>query len=1085
MRTPADQGHREIIRTQFGETLFVEAGAGTGKTTELVARVVHMVATGHLTRMSDLAAITFTENAAAELRNRIRESLQAAANGDVAGAEYDPCERQRLACGLANLDDAVLTTLHGFASRILSEAPLEAALPPGFSIATASGGGEDAERSWDDFVDGLLDNRAVREQLLCGLTLGLKLSQLRTVATALGSSWDRLRSRPLTPIPVPAISAIEVLRHLAVALADDGRWPEGDALTNHLDGAVRSLVVELAALDDPLDILEALERAEIPCSNGRKPAWTAKGLDKGDVADALKAADQARKTVIQGVGSAVTATLAAQVQDWLLGESVRRRKAGMLDYHDLLVLARDVLRAEPDVRRRLHEQWPTLLIDEFQDTDPLQAEIAYLLGGSPSDDGPGAWDEIAVEGGRLFFVGDAKQSIYRFRRADIDIFNAVGKQHVPARLTVNFRSVPGILDAVNAAFGELIGHDTPAGIPYTDLEPFREAPDASSPVLLLGGPHPGLPASELRELESTHVADVAVRVKREGWRIRSGTASYQDMAILLPTRTSLPALEQALQDRGVPYRVESRSLVWSTDAVRGLVAVLQAIDRPADEVALLAALRHPGLACSDVDLLTWRAAGGRWSIFAETPADLTAEHPVAAALGTLRSWHDERWWLPVNQLVERVVADLRLVELTASQRRPRDHWRRLRFLVDQARAWCDSGGSGLGSFVTWAVRQMDDDVDVLETVVPEPDDDAVRILTVHGAKGLEFPIALLAGLAVIQSRYPHVLWTDTGPDVRLLAGKLETGGFAAAAGVETEQARREANRLLYVAATRAMDHLVIGCYHSPPGPTAQQSGAQRLWHLLSGNGLVATELALPEPGAPLNPPVPLPAPTLPDRGAFAVDRLALLAAVRRRVATSPTALTADATASMEDETAVEPDRATGSIEPTDAGSQPRKVWRSSSRGTAIGTATHRVLELVDLKNPDRQHVRALTRLACAEQQIPELQANIEGRVWSALGSDVLAAALTRAAGALPEVYLVVHDGDRFLEGYLDLLIDEPGGLSILDYKTDRATTEAEIAAKRQHYAPQLAAYARAVEQITGRAPRTTDLIFAKPGGHPL
>ena len=1096
MTTPQDHGARHTIRTRFDQTLFVEAGAGTGKTTALVARVVHLVATGHLTSMSQLAAITFTENAAAELRNRIRQGLQPDEHGRYAGFEYDADAQARLREGFATLDDAVLTTLHGFASRILSESSLEAGLPPGFSVADARGGGEDSERSWTDFVDGLLDDQGIREHLLCGLTLGLKLGDLRAVATALANSWDRLRPHPLTIRPVPAISATEVLVHLREALAGDGRWPDDD-LARHLDGPIRSLVVELTALDHPLDLLEALDRADITCAAGRAPAFTAAGLDKPTIVQALRDADQARRQVVQSVGAAVTESLAALVQDWLLAESVRRRDAGALEYHDLLVLARDVLQADSDVRRRLHEQWPTLLIDEFQDTDPLQVEIACLLAGT-CDTPPGSWEQINVEAGRLFFVGDAKQSIYRFRRADIEIFQAVGAKHVAAVLQVNFRSVPGVLRAANAAFGALIGADPLAGIPYADLVPSREDADLVPPVLLLGGPQPGASAADLRQQESAHLAAVAVRAKRD-WTIAGGAkATFKDMAILLPTRTSLPALERALQARGVPYRIESRSLVWSTDAVRGLVAILQAVDSPADEVALLAALRNPGLACSDVDLLTWRAAGGRWSLFAKTPADLSDTHPVATAFKTLLGWHDQRWWLPVNQLVEKVVRELRLVELTASQRRPRDHWRRLRFVVDQSRSWCDNGGSGLGSFVDWAVQQMDDDADVLETVVPEPDDDAVRILTVHGSKGLEFPITMVAGLAGGAGRQPQVLWTDDGPEIRFRAVKLETAGWGLAAGVEKEHARREAIRLLYVAVTRAMDHLVLGCYHAPPkGANAQRTAAQQLWELLSQDGLARTEPGLLDACVQLEPPALPTDDSLPARKEFTAARRKLLDAVCDRVATSPTALTvavpavrddtADETADeTADDTAIEPDKQLEQVEPTEAAPSRTPIRRSSSRGAAIGTATHRVLELVDLQRPTAEEVRSLVRLACAEQQIPELQADIEGRVWSALGADSLRTAVDRHARTLSEVYLVVRDGDRFLEGYIDLLVDAgPGSLSILDYKTDRATSEAEIAAKQEHYAPQLAAYARAIEQITGRAASSTGLIFARPGGRPL
>ena len=270
----------------------------------------------------------------------------------------------------------------------------------------------------------------------------------------------------------------------------------------------------------------------------------------------------------------------------------------------------------------------------------------------------------------------------------------------------------------------------------------------------------------IRMRESAHIADLIVRAKAEGWVVGkvSRPASYGDVAILLPTRTSLGSLERALLARDVPYRVESRSLVWATDAVRDLVTMLQAIDSPSDEVAVLAALRHPGLACTDAALLEWRAAGGHWNYMAKAPESLPVDHPVAAGLSELRRWHEARWWMPVNELVASLVRELRLIELTATTKRPRDHWRRIRFVVDQSRAWCDAGGSGLGGFVDWAMRQIENEADVLETVVPEPDDDAVRILTVHGSKGLEFPITIVAGLASMGGRSSSLVWdVDGGP----------------------------------------------------------------------------------------------------------------------------------------------------------------------------------------------------------------------------------------------------------------------------------------------------------------------------------
>ena len=313
-------------------------------------------------------------------------------------------------------------------------------------------------------------------------------------------------------------------------------------------------------------------------------------------------------------------------------------------------------------------------------------------------------------------------------------------------------------------FGDLIGTATTGQVPYGDLKAHRpdRAADVAGP--LIGGPMDAEPA-ELRGRESAHLASRFERRSR-GWQVsgRDGLrrdASYRDVAVLLPTRTSLPAIESALQARDVPYRIESRSLVWATDAVRDVVTLLQALVAPADEVALVAALRHPGLACTDRPV-DWAAAGGRWNYLAPPPPGLAEDHPVALGMATLRGYHDLRWWVPVNELVERVARELRLVELTAELRRPRDHWRRLRFLVDQARAFCDAGGHGLGDFVQWAADQIASEADVLETVVPETDDDAVRILTVHGAKGLEFPITVVAGLGVGPRTDADVLWRSHG-----------------------------------------------------------------------------------------------------------------------------------------------------------------------------------------------------------------------------------------------------------------------------------------------------------------------------------
>ena len=227
----------------------------------------------------------------------------------------------------------------------------------------------------------------------------------------------------------------------------------------------------------------------------------------------------------------------------------------------------------------------------------------------------------------------------------------------------------------------------------------------------------------------------------------------------------------------------------------------------------MGSLRSPAFACSDEDLLGWREAGGHWDYRAEIPDGIPASHSVAEALRWFRSTAVEHWRLSVSALVERVIRERRLMELAVVDRRPRDRWQRLRFLLDQARSFCDRGGRTLSEFLRWAQHQADEDTRVVESVVPESDHDAVRILTIHAAKGLEFPVVVLAGLNVgPQDVRPFLLWrAGEAPELCFREG-LQTPGYDEFYEREASTQRAERVRLNYVAATRARDHLVISLY---------------------------------------------------------------------------------------------------------------------------------------------------------------------------------------------------------------------------------------------------------------------------------
>ncbi len=1054
--TPADRPRDDLartrIRTELDRTLFVEAGAGTGKTTALVGRVAELVLSGRIDSPRELAAITFTEAAAVELRDRVRQQLEVEADR----IDLDDQARARVQSVLADIDEMTITTLHGFASRLLGEFPLEAGLAPGFEVEDEIEASVRFERRWLELVDDLHADAGLRDVFGRALVLGLDLRRLSEVAAVFDDNWDRLGpSRPIGPMATVDVAA--VVEPLADAL---GHLPActdpADLLAEHLENQIapvhRELVV-LADLGAPDSLLTALVRAgKLGTKNGKQGVWSG---HKPEVVAALADAETARSTLIHEHRGEVLGFLAERLRVFALEGAEDRRRRGLVSYHDLLVRARDLLRSDVGVRTALSRRYRYLLIDEFQDTDPLQIEIAALLAATDPSAPPQDWQDIEVVPGKLFFVGDPKQSIYRFRRADITLYSRAQTAFAadPVRLTANFRSTPDVLTWVNRVFGELIIDDGDAQPPYVDLTAHREGSGTHPAVLVVGGPVNEGTIGDIRDAESEELAGLIRRVRAEAWEVgreERAPVRYDDIALLVPTRTPLGQIERALEAEGVPYRIESRSLVFQTDEVRELLAVLAAVDDPADEVALVTALRSPGLACSDADLADWRLAGGQWRIDGPVPEG-HEDHPVARALGELKRLHEVRDWKPVNELVAQVVRERRMVELTLARRRPRDHWRRYRFLTDAARAFVEAGGSSLAEFVAWVTAQAEGRADRVETVLREADDDAVRIMTVHGSKGLEFPVVVLAGLnADRDPRPPLVVWGPARPEIRLgsqRAGYFETDGYLAAREADERFDTAEQRRLLYVAATRAQDHLVVSLHHKP----GYRNHAAVLHEVCAACGDLHgrpddDQLVFPLPDEEA------PAPSAPVESAAAADRwsaerAALLARVRASGVVAPSALGHDVVPTPEQDVAV-PGRGEG--------------------GSARGRAVHAVLQSVSL--PAADDLDDLARLHAAAEGLPGRSDEVAALARSALAARVVERALA-APRYWRELAVVAPVGDRLVEGYIDLAFEAEGGrLVVVDYKTDAVVDPIR-------HRLQIGAYAAALARATGREVSEGWLVF--------
>ncbi|GAB3034200.1 UvrD-helicase domain-containing protein [Mycobacterium bourgelatii] len=1083
----ADDAARRAVCEKLDETLFLEAGAGSGKTSCLVDRFVALVESG--VAADHIAAITFTEKAAAELVDRIRLEL-------TKRAETSPVCREALHV----LDNAAIGTLHAFAQRILSEHPVEAGLPPRFTVNDEIASQVAFDTRWEQFADDMLDDDEMEMPLRLLFASGGKPKHLRDIAVAFNANWDLVLERIGGPLPdIPAVDVTEILAELSALIAfSDHCTDQDDLLLRHLTGPVADShnLLRGAASDD--DRLRILNDANFGCRRGRRENWP--GVDISNAKQRLQNLKETCDALCNGVVEGVLQFIASALADFTARNAEARRQAGALEFHDLLVLARNVLRDKDtgfEVRKSLAQRYRRLLLDEFQDTDPIQIEIAVLIASSDEHASEGDWAQVSTEPGRLFFVGDPKQSIYRFRRADIGMFMKARDELVRSSesLVKNFRTGRPIVNWINSTFSKIIvaeGNSQPA---YQLLIPVRDGPEIGPPVAFIGMQHDNIKADGLRQREAEDVAATVRRVMREGWSVgfrrapdaqdEWRAANWSDIAVLLPARTSLLTLERALETSGIPYRVETSSLVYGTSEVRDLMMVARAVDDPTDSLAVVSALRTPAFGCGDDDLFLWHERyRGRWDHQDRLPDNAPADHPVACGLAWLAEQHRQRRCLSPSQMLERILRERRFFELAVEERRPRDLWRRLRFVLDQCRAWEEAGGVTLRDYLRWVEGQSTEGTRVVETVLPETDDDAVRILTVHGAKGLEFPIAILSGLTTeagtrrrgVEVRFPP----SEGWAVKL-SKRMSTSDFEEMKANEEQMDEHERRRLLYVAATRARDHLVISVHRKPRGNRTARTAAELLFDEGRAPGVVKALDISDEP--PLSSDSQGPAGSvygpLPTLSEWQAAHDVALARASQPVATSATRLAAEAAAGrggdeeLEIEVETDPGLAKG-IRDIDL-----PPWQKGRYGSAFGRAVHGVLQTVDLATG------VGLSAACAAQAAAEgllgREEVIEAFAQAALDSDVVRA----AAGSRHwrEVYVGIPYGEGVFEGYIDLLYEADDGLVVVDYKTDAVRSEAELDAKVERYGVQLRAYADAIGHAVGREVVRAVLVFLRPNGY--
>jgi ATP-dependent exoDNAse (exonuclease V) beta subunit len=752
--------HEQLAAVEAGGEVFVSAGAGTGKTAVLVERVVRAVCDRGLD-VDSILVITYTRRAAGELRTRIRAALAERGRHDLA----------------RELDGAWISTIHGFCARLLRAYPLAAGLDPHF-------------RELDEAQAAVLRSEAFGVAL-AEFCAGDDPQRLELLATY-GS--DRLR-RMLTSVYETLRAAGREL-DLAVAAR-----PELGERVDELRIAATSLTSDPDATGaqrrTAAELLELLGRDLRPDRLMSLTGFKARGDRAAAYCEALAAVEQAALDEAAARDRALLQELLT-----LFAERYAQAKAreSALDFEDLQLEARELLRSQPELRERERARFHSILVDEFQDTNRLQTEIVDLLRTPQTE---------------LFFVGDEFQSIYGFRHADVQVFRERREAAAqPLSLTLNYRSRPEVLAAVNELFGSDFGGE------FQELAAAAEFPDPvfGHPVELLVTDKESYKDSggHWRRGEARAVA------RRVRGLVDGGAATPGEIVLLFAAGTDAEWYEDELRRAGLPtYRATGKGYFGQQQVV-DLLAYLRLLHNRYDDTALISVLASPFVGVSNDALALLRRVASRRPLFTGL------EHALPPGLGE----RDERLMrafrqrydrlvealprLSLERLCEQVVAEHDYDLAVLAQWDGRRRYANLRKLARLARSYEELRGPDVEGFVRFVAEQEAVGARELEAVAEEEGADAVRLLTIHAAKGLEFKVVIVADAG--RDRVPpspdEILALPDGRFGFRVADPVTAkrrGAFDYEAVKETRQEaeRAERLRLYYVAMTRAKERLIV------------------------------------------------------------------------------------------------------------------------------------------------------------------------------------------------------------------------------------------------------------------------------------
>jgi ATP-dependent helicase/nuclease subunit A len=1061
-----DQAARDKIRTVFDRNFLVEAGAGSGKTTSLTQRMVASVAAGHV-KADQMAAITFTRKAAAELKERFQEELEKARQ------EAETHDQQaNLEAALKDIHRCNVGTIHSFCASLLRERPVEAGIDPEFTELDEM---ENQQRQTDAWEDFLVELKASGSPLLPRLeAVGISPDELKDAARNLADYPDvtihtlKAAAPDLNRVKL-AISQFvgQVKPHLPAQEPEKG-YDKLQLAVRQAERMLRRMplkkppeIMDLVLLfDKNLDV--TLNRwGELTVAREFKEA--APRFQEIQIKPAVMAWRSYCHPII-------TEFLLAAV-DWY---SEVRRKNGWVNFQDLLLITAALLRDNPEVRRYFQQKYQCLLVDEFQDTDPIQAEIIFFLTGT--DDAEINWQQLVPRPGSLFVVGDPKQSIYRFRRADIDLYQQVKRRIRETggevlELTANFRSVNALSRHLNPLFKEILPpEDTSVQAAFAPLETQEEGNSNlfyGAKILQVGA---GCTRKEDIIAEDARSIAHFIRECIDHSRLTGseGTpAVYSDFLILTRYKDGIEVYTRELENCQIPYRVAGGSDFHAVLEVKETLNLLHFLENPSDAIRMAAVLRGLFFGLSDDQLYQYKRSGGRFSLWAQIPEDCpgTVKELITGTLERLNTYHGWLCNLPFSVTLEKIMADTGLLPTTWLQAEGRARCGHLFYLLEHLKKQESAGTTTAGTLLESLQRLLDSGVEEELDITGEQN--VVRIMNLHKAKGLQAPVVFLAQPAKLVKRSPdrHIR-RSADRAVGCWLYSMSKGNYGSKPlGMtldwpEWEQAETlfqeaEEDRLLYVAATRARNALII---------SSSKDNRKNPWQrLLKGLGEEDIIQLVPADDAS--------AKKDPDRGS-------------EEAAATAVELPEDWAASL----AVPTYRQTTPTSDKDL----EALWemgRAEGGGQAWGTVVHLALEhLVHSGSADGLPLEKwLAEAALKPERTEELEQMLrnfqETPLWqrihmsSSVYTEVPFHLKVTEDDDLYQHYKNEVNGPVYLSGIVDLVFQEDDGWVIVDYKTDRLEDSSDYSRLEAVYQSQILQYKAVWEHITGEKVTDTFVHF--------